>query len=278
VLDGHESHHSAEFENYCKENDIVTLCMPPHSSHLLQPLDVGCFSVLKRSYGREIEKLMRNHIHHITKPDFFLAFHAAFWVTFRPENVRGGFRGAGLVPFDPEKVISQLDIKLRTPTPTGPPLAQSDAWVSKTPQNANETSLQTTHIKDRISRHQNSSPTSIFGALDQITKGAMKVMHKMVLMEARVKELEVANEALSKRRRAKKRRIRAGGPLSMYEATDILDDKDVQAQLEEETQLGSGRTGRRGAGLRHCSNCSKTGHNSRTCQEDTEMDKESDSE
>ena len=103
-------------------------------------------------------------------------------------------------------------------------------------------------------------------------------MHQVVLMDARVRELEEANAALSKRRRAKKSRIRAGGPLSMHEATDILADKDVQAQLEEEMRSGSGRTRRRAAGPRHCSNCGKTGHNSRTCQEDAEMDDESDSE
>ena len=52
--------------------------MPLHSSHLLQPLDVRCFSVLKQSYSKEIEKLIRNHIHYITKPNFFLAFYVAF--------------------------------------------------------------------------------------------------------------------------------------------------------------------------------------------------------
>jgi hypothetical protein len=278
VLDRHESHHSAEFKDYCKDNNIITLCMPPHSSHLLQPLDVGCFSILKQSYSKEIKKLMHNHIHHITKPDFFVAFHAAFLATFHPENGRGGFRGAGLVPFDPEKVISRLDIKLRTPTPTGPPSAQTDAWVSKTPQNANETLQQTTHIKDRIARHQNSSPTTIFEALDQITKGATKVMHRVVLMEARVRELEESHEVLSKRQRAKRKRIQTGGPLSMGSATDILVENDVQAQLEEEMQLGSSHTKRRTVGLRHCSTCGKTGHNSRTCLEDAEMDGESDSE
>ncbi|OBS16448.1 hypothetical protein FPOA_27434 [Fusarium poae] len=41
ILDGHESHHSANFERYCEENKIITLCMPAHASHLLQPLDVG---------------------------------------------------------------------------------------------------------------------------------------------------------------------------------------------------------------------------------------------
>ena len=97
-------------------------------------------------------------------------------------------------------------------------------------------------------------------------------------MKAQVKELETTNEALSKHRRAKKRRIQVGGPLNIYEATDILADKDVQAQLEEEIQSGSGRSRRRAVGPRYCSNYSKTGHNSRTCQEDVEMDDESDSE
>ncbi|XP_044714673.1 DDE superfamily endonuclease domain-containing protein [Hirsutella rhossiliensis] len=54
-----DSHHSTDFELYCKGNNIVTLCMPPHSSHILQPLDVGCFGPLKQAYGRQIEKKMR---------------------------------------------------------------------------------------------------------------------------------------------------------------------------------------------------------------------------
>ncbi|KJK85925.1 hypothetical protein H633G_10230 [Metarhizium anisopliae BRIP 53284] len=41
IMDGHESHHSTEFELFCKEHQIITLCMPSHSSHILQPLDVG---------------------------------------------------------------------------------------------------------------------------------------------------------------------------------------------------------------------------------------------
>lgn len=35
ILDGHYSHHSTDFELYCRENNIITCCMPPHSSYIL---------------------------------------------------------------------------------------------------------------------------------------------------------------------------------------------------------------------------------------------------
>ena len=40
----------------CAENDIIPLCMPAHSLHLLQPLDVGCFAVLTRVGYNHIDK------------------------------------------------------------------------------------------------------------------------------------------------------------------------------------------------------------------------------
>ena len=54
IVDGHESHNSHEFHKYCLEEKIIVLQMPAHSSHLLQPLDVGCFSPLKRAYSNKI--------------------------------------------------------------------------------------------------------------------------------------------------------------------------------------------------------------------------------
>jgi hypothetical protein len=70
ILDGHGSHVIPEFDLFCSDHSIIVLCMPPHSSHLLQPLDVGCFSVLKQSYGRRVEQLMRLGINHIDKTEF----------------------------------------------------------------------------------------------------------------------------------------------------------------------------------------------------------------
>lgn len=50
-------------------HNIITLRLPPHSSHLAKSLDIGCFIVLKRAYGGQITA----HIRHITKVEFFLA-------------------------------------------------------------------------------------------------------------------------------------------------------------------------------------------------------------
>ena len=55
IIDGHESHCSVDFQDLCKEKNIVLLCMPTHSSHLLQPLNVACFSPLKRKYERCVQ-------------------------------------------------------------------------------------------------------------------------------------------------------------------------------------------------------------------------------
>jgi hypothetical protein len=112
VLNGHESHESAEFQEYYKAYNIITLCLPPHSSQLTQPLDIGCFSVLKRVYGRQIKTFIKAHIKHITKVEFFLAFKAVYVELITFQNAQAGFRRAGLIPFDPQAVISKLDMKL----------------------------------------------------------------------------------------------------------------------------------------------------------------------
>jgi hypothetical protein len=278
VLDGHESHHSDEFEEYCKDNNIITLCMPPHSSHLLQPLDVGIFGPLKKAYGRQIEDMMQAYIFHITKDDFFPAFYAAFKETMTESNIQGGFRGAGLLPFDPKRVISSLDLKLKTLTPPNSRPSTAQPWVSQTPSNPIEALSQTTFIKNRIARHQNSSPTSIYEAVDHFAKGASKIMHQLALLKAENQNLRQANEELSKRRRAKKLYLRQGGSLSQQEAQVLQDERDVAQQVKQEIRASSGRKPREETRARRCGNCNETGHNARTCQIVVETSEEEDSE
>jgi hypothetical protein len=50
-------------------------------------------------------------------------------------------------------MISKLDIKLQIPTPTRPPSADTDPWVSQTPYNPTETLSQIVLVKDHIARY-----------------------------------------------------------------------------------------------------------------------------
>jgi hypothetical protein len=266
ILDGHESHHSIEFERYCEEKKIIRLCMPPHSSHLLQPLDVGCFAVLKKAYGQEIEHLIRCSITHVSKTEFFPAFHAAHEATMTKRNIRGAFKGAGLVPLDPENVISKLDVQLRTPTPVEEAAEPSTPWASRTPKTVLEARSQSEYLERRIRRHQSSSPESILEALQCLTKGTKAVMHRVALLTAEVRDLREANEILSRRRRAKRTRLQKGGVMTVDQAREAIDQMDVDAQVVGESSRSDSRGRSVGPGVRRCSVCGKPGHNARTCQ------------
>lgn len=76
ILDGHGSHLTNAFNAYCSDHKIVPLCMPAHSSHLLQPLDISVFGPLKRVYGPEIQKITaKSQI--VTRSDFIAAYAVA---------------------------------------------------------------------------------------------------------------------------------------------------------------------------------------------------------
>jgi hypothetical protein len=122
-------------------------------SHLLQPLDVVPYSLLKRYYGDGISLLARSRIYYINKETFLIAFKAAFKKTFILENIRAGFRGARLVPHNSKVVLLKLDVQLRTPTL---PALGTVAWEARTPRNAREIEAQSTLIRNCIQNYRGS--------------------------------------------------------------------------------------------------------------------------
>jgi hypothetical protein len=261
ILDGHESHDSFDFKQFCQRNNIITLCMPPHSSHLLQPLDVGCFAPLKKAYGNQVENLMRNHINHITKLEFLPVFRAAFETAITRDNICGGFRGTGLLPYDPEVVLSQLEVRFRTPTPP----VEDIIWESKTPGNLAELASQTALIKDKITQHQNSSPTPINDAVDQFLKGAHRIAHQLTLLKSENAALRKANEAASRRKERRKKRLQKRGTLSIGEGSELIAQNDIDQQIQEETRKSRTRLDGTTPRQRRCGRCREVGHRIETC-------------
>ena len=50
ILDGYNSHITTKAIKFYIASKIILLCLPPHTTHLLQPLDVGIFAALATAY------------------------------------------------------------------------------------------------------------------------------------------------------------------------------------------------------------------------------------
>ena len=55
VVDGHNSHFSMEFLQFCSHNQIELFYLPLYRTHILQPLDIALFGPLQKCYGCQVE-------------------------------------------------------------------------------------------------------------------------------------------------------------------------------------------------------------------------------
>jgi hypothetical protein len=217
---------------------------------------VGCFSPLKRAYGDEINSLARYGTKQIKKEAFLPAFKAAFEKAITKDNIFAGFRGAGLVPHDPEAVILKLDVVLRTPTPPKP---EDTPWESKTPSNLREVEAQSTLVRERVQLHRDSPVSPLLKAIDQLNKGVAKMGHETVLMRQEMAGLRKAVEIATEVKGRKRKYIRTAETLTVGEIADLIAEKEGGGQKEGGESLKRVRTQRR------CRRCGETGHNARTC-------------
>ena len=67
ICDEHDSHIIDNFITHYMNNNILLMILPPHSSHLTQPLDIGIFDALKKHMTAEIDPLIRSGVTRIQK-------------------------------------------------------------------------------------------------------------------------------------------------------------------------------------------------------------------
>src|SRR5436190_3796712 len=74
----------------------------------MQPLVVGVFSPLKYTMGGFLDRIYRTGISRIQKAEWFECFIKAWPKAVNKKNIEGGWRGAGIYPMDPLKVINKV--------------------------------------------------------------------------------------------------------------------------------------------------------------------------
>lgn len=107
VVDGHGSHTTTEFMYECFKNRIYLLFLPPHSSHITQPLDLSCFSPLKAAYRRKLQEYEALvDCQAIGKSNFILIYAFSRKKALTPANILAGWRSSGLCPYSPRRALT----------------------------------------------------------------------------------------------------------------------------------------------------------------------------
>jgi hypothetical protein len=268
ILDGHGSHLTAQFDQICKEHDIIPICMPAHSSHLLQPLDVGCFAPLKRTYGGLVEGLVRKGISHIDKLDFLAAYPDARIKAFTYASIQSSFKATGLIPFDPTSVLAKVNIQVKTPTP--PPSRGSNSsadFVPITPHNAKQLRRQASSVKALLKYRSQSPPTPTKAAINQLIKGCQMAMHSAVFLAEENRALRAANARKKQKRSRSRRQLPHDTALSATEARALIQASQQPAEAEAANSMeiiNEASTQRTRAPPR-CSGCNIVGHKINRC-------------
>jgi hypothetical protein len=125
-----------------------------------------------------------------------------------------------------------------------------------------------------MQRYIDSSPTSMVAAFEKVSKGAAIIAHKLALALKENAELKAANEAATKRKSYKRKRVQAEGTL-------IVEDGARLTALKEFGARSDGKKSKKVVGAevgepsqRRCTVCKKPGHNARTCDYVAEVDLE----
>ena len=101
LLDGHSSHFCPEVIRTAAAEGTIVFALPPHTTHLSQPLDKGAFAPLKIEWRKAVQNfIFKNPGRQITRYDFSALFAKAWSNAMTLPNIVAGFRVTGVYPFN----------------------------------------------------------------------------------------------------------------------------------------------------------------------------------
>jgi hypothetical protein len=229
ILDGHGSHVTMRFINFCDTNKILLALYPPHSTHTLQPLDVSLFGPLAKAYSLELEQFLHDSqgFSRLTKRDFFRLFWASWQKTFTAKNIQSGWRSTGLHPWDPERIL----VRFTRPEEERPSSSESSMSILKAEDWRRIEKL----LKQVVSDIHDKKTR-------QLNDTMMALSTENILLKLRCKGLETALVNEKKRRQRGKPllldqdALQDGGAI-FYSPNKVQRARDLQTEKEQTAQL-----------------------------------------
>ena len=203
VLDGHSSHvNNIEYIEHAIANNVHLICLPAHTTHILQPLDIGLFSPLGQYYKQELEDFQRNHgpFWKMRKGDFYPMLQRARDKAMTSENVVSAWRASGMIPFNRQRVLQNPNLQLNA-TPTLPLSARYSGLCPIEGRNGRGQEID--ELKRKAAGVADVGEATAL--LDQAIKLAAKAQTESILDKATIKQLETTQPSKPDRRQIKGR-------------------------------------------------------------------------
>ncbi|KAM9891254.1 hypothetical protein OXX69_012350 [Metschnikowia pulcherrima] len=169
--------------------------MPSNSSHILQPLDVGPFGVLKTTYGERVQRMASAEIKQVDKLDFLEAYSDARKVAYKTDSIKSAFAASGISPLNSERVISKLQARPQTPSPRKRNVGDDEPKAPKSTEDVRKLEAETCSLVQTGAK----SPVKL--RLQKFARGLEMNIHQRAFMQ---KETEKKLAFLDRQAKKKK--------------------------------------------------------------------------
>ena len=239
ICDGFGTHESLEILKFCFENNITLCRIPSHTSHKLQPCDVGAFGPLKAAYREQVEKLYRGGANTVGKQHFTSLYSRAREQALTARNIRAGWSKTGLYPFRPHKVLKDIQkplAKLRLPQENRPTVEpRTDDEILQTPVTSDALAV----LRSQIDQGADKLNDSTRRRLQKLTSAAQKSFAECALLLDENRLLFEQNNESNCRKSVRSTKV---GEAKVMSYDDI-----VEAQAKRDAKEATVQEGKRGA-------------------------------
>lgn len=242
VMDGHGSHITANVIAHCMKHGIDSLILPPHTSHMLQPLDVSAFGPLKRALAQETDAVSRVDYGRIQRVEWTEMYIRARENALTSSNIVSGWRATGLHPLSPitvlEKLVSPPGRRPSSPCTPGKTLDLDASLLHSSPPEGTELRQANTLFNAQVQRAKDiSSPAKRYA--ERMTRALEATQSELVTVRNELAE----HQKLVKNRKSQRKgkRVKLKGRF-VYTTQEVL---QIAQEAEAEVSSRKGRRRRR---------------------------------
>jgi DDE superfamily endonuclease len=233
LCDGYRSHLTREILQFCEDQQIHIFALPPHTSHILQPLDVVLFQPYKHFHAKAVDNATRTECSKFNKLKFLAALRDIRTATFKPHSILSAFRECGIAPYNPQIVLAKVQ-DYQAPPSLNPPQSSTPSKTSNQPPTTPCTNQSLEKLAYQL---QEATPSRQILLQDKFIKGALIQSKTGVQMKLQLAETTAAEKERKERRCQSQRQLQRGGVLYPAEAREMVKQREEEGGTQLERAL-----------------------------------------